>query len=149
MAWVKLSDDFSSHPKVVGLSANAFRALVDSYCYASRHLTDGVIVAAVVKRLASPRVRLELVEAGLWDELAGGIEIHDYLEYNPTADEVREKRDSHAEQMREWRAAKKRKRDASRDASRSPSRDGVVTSARTRTPKDPSPSSSSSREARA
>jgi len=118
VAWFRLSDDFSTHPKIIGLSDAAHRSLIASYCYAARHLTDGAIVNAAARVLAAPKVQRELVTAGLWDEVAGGFLIHDYLDYNPTGDEVREKKAAHADSMRRMRASKKAKRDYLRDVSR-------------------------------
>lgn len=131
MTWVKLSDDFATHPKVIGLSDVALRTLIESYCYAARHMTDGHLAVPVVAKLGTKRIRTELVDAGLWDTNGdGGVLIHDYLEYNPSRAEILAQKEAHAEQMREWRAAKKAKRDSardrSRDGSRSPSRDGGV-----------------------
>ncbi len=92
MTWVKLSDDFATHPKVIGLSDAALRALIESYCYAARHRTDGHVPAPVLKRIAPRRTKTELVDAGLWDTNGdGGTVIHDYLEYNPSRAELDEK----------------------------------------------------------
>ena len=85
MAWVKISDDFSTHPKILAISHAAQVALIDSYCYAARHRTDGHIPAAAISRIAPPKLRDELITGGLWDRNGdGGIVIHDYLEYNPS-----------------------------------------------------------------
>ena len=96
MTWVRLDDQFADHPKVVGLSAVAFRLHVRAICYAARHETDGVIPAAfVIKRAAT-----ELVGAGLWEENPAGYIIHDYLEYNPSAASLRAKRAAESERKR-------------------------------------------------
>lgn len=85
MTWVKLSDDFATHPKVIGLSDAGLRTLIESYCYAARHRTDGHLPIAVVTKISPKKTRDELVNAGLWDTNGdGGIVIHDYLEYNPS-----------------------------------------------------------------
>lgn len=95
MTWVRLDDQFADHPKIVGLSASAFRLHVTAICYAARQETDGVIpraAAFVVKRIAG-----ELVAAGLWDAHPRGYVVHDYLDYNPSASELLSKR--HAKRM--------------------------------------------------
>lgn len=92
MTWVRLDDQFADHPKVVGLSANAFRLHVTAICYAARQETDGVIPRGAAFVLAARRYLIELTGAGLWEDHPSGFLIHDYLEYNPSADEVRSKR---------------------------------------------------------
>lgn len=103
MTWVKIDDGFAEHPKVQSVSERAFKLHVTALCYCARNLTDGVldhravrVVAAIVDKPCNQAVR-DLVAAGLWDELGGdeGFVIRDYLEFNPSADEVkvlREKR---------------------------------------------------------
>jgi hypothetical protein len=74
VTWVKLSDDFASHPVVLGLSDGAFRLYVAGLCYCARHLTDGVIPVAVVPTLGVERHRqatAELLRVGRWVADAG------------------------------------------------------------------------------
>jgi len=68
-----------------------------SYC--NDHLTDGFIPREQVSRLitATPsralRLANALVTAGLWEDRgADGFQVHDYLDWNDSADEVRKKR---------------------------------------------------------
>lgn len=90
MAWVRMDDQFADHPKVVGLSDAAFRLHITGICYAARQETDGVIprAAAFVNRKRA----MELVGAGVWHEHTAGYLIHDFLDYNPSAASLREKR---------------------------------------------------------
>lgn len=92
MTWVRIDDQFADHPKVVGLSASAFRLHVTAICYAARQETDGVIPRGAAFVLAAKRHAKELVEAGLWEVHPSGFRVHDYLEYNPSAQSLREKR---------------------------------------------------------
>lgn len=103
--WVRLDDRFSDHPKVVGLSDKAFRVHVSALCYANRHRTNGVLSLGMQRALrATPKVASELVRAGIW-ELApqGGVRIHDYLEYQPTPEEIAA-HDQRREEIRRARA---------------------------------------------
>lgn len=91
MSWVRLDDGFAQHPKVAGLSDRAFRAHVEALCYCASYMTAGRIPAAAFRLTgATPRVRDELLSAGVWDELAGELHIHDWLIYNgrTTAEKV-------------------------------------------------------------
>jgi hypothetical protein len=91
VAWIKLDDGFTTHPKIVGLSDKAFRAYVDSLCYSGRHLTDGFVPVAALSA-ASKKARPELEAAGLWHPDDAGIRINDFLEYNRSREVVEEER---------------------------------------------------------
>lgn len=132
MTWVKHSDDFSSNPKVIGLSDKAYRLHFCALEYCSRHLTDGVVselalrsvgVTAGVLRPFS--VANSLVKAGLWKRHRKvSFRIHDYLEYNPTAEVVKAERKKAADRMRRVRAERAGVRSGERSgsSSRSPTR---------------------------
>lgn len=110
MTWVRLDDNMPDHPKVAGLSAVAFRVHVTGICYCARHLTDGFIPKGAVKTFATKRALSELVDARLWREsVAAGYEINDYLDYNPSKENVvteREARRDRAAKGGRARAAK-------------------------------------------
>lgn len=76
------------HGKIVGLSDKAFRVWVSGIAYASGMSTLGVLDASQQRLLgSSSRVKSELVDAGLWDELPGkAVSIHDWDEYNGKRD---------------------------------------------------------------
>jgi hypothetical protein len=90
--WVKLDDGLTLHPKMVGLSDAAFRAYVTGLVYAGRYLTDGVLSDAFVQTIATSDVRAELVVAGLWEESTDAVQIHDFLDFNPSRAEVEAER---------------------------------------------------------
>lgn len=99
MVWVKLDDRFPEHPKVAALDAESFRSHVEALCYCGRNSTDGFIPT----RMAGPNAE-KLVKARLWEPRDGGYLIHGFLEYNPSAEEVKSKREQAAERMRRVRA---------------------------------------------
>lgn len=87
--WIVLHDGMPDHPKVEDLSDRAFRTLVRLWCWCGRHLTDGHVTAAVWKKITTPTVRRELLEAGLVDAYRdGSFVMHDYLDWQRSADEV-------------------------------------------------------------
>ena len=104
MSWARFDDRAPHHRKVKRLSDAAFRLWFTSICHCAEYLTDGRIDAADVPEL--PKVPSgkkleeairELVSAGCWDVVEGGWEVHDYLDWNPTGDEARAKREARAE----------------------------------------------------
>ena len=117
MAWLKLDDGFPEHPRIDPLTARAFRLHITALCLVARKLTDGHITTkdAQVCRVragASPTNIDELVNAGLWQPNGNGWVIRDYLDYNPSAEQVKEDRQRAAERMRHVRAnVRKNKRE--------------------------------------
>jgi hypothetical protein len=108
MPWVRFDDQFPWHLKVSRLSDAAFRLHTSAVCWSSRHLTDGQIPHDGLRDVA-PRVRQpmkaadELVSVGLWRTEEAGWIIHDYLDYQPSAAEVRAKRKAATERKRQSR----------------------------------------------
>lgn len=115
MPFANIDDNFPEHPKIDGLSDAAFRLHVSGICFASRHLTDGLIPADRVPRLV-PRYRKaaanELVERGIWywHESIKSYEIHDYLDWNRSREHITSER----ERVRKMRSEAGRKGAAAR-----------------------------------
>lgn len=107
--WVKLDDQFFSHPKVIDLNKEAKLLYLAGLTYCGANLTDGLlsrsslrVVAALVD--VSPKLSQDLVEAGLWVEDEAGFRVHDFLKYNPAAARVKATRENTKERVEEWRA---------------------------------------------
>lgn len=87
-----LDDRSWCHPKVVGLSDRAFRVWVQSIAYSSGMLTRGHLTDAQQKLVgATPKIREELLGAGLWDLNGDGVVIHEWEEKNGRRDDRRER----------------------------------------------------------
>lgn len=110
MSWLKIDDGFVEHFRVDPLSDRAFRLHVAALCHCSRNLTDGHVSTKNVRVLrarsnnAGVKHVDELLEAGLWVQNGDGYVIRDYLDYNPSAEKVRQERSKAAERMRDVRA---------------------------------------------
>ena len=108
MGWVRLEDNFPDHPKVVKAGPLGKALYIDSLCWANRHLTDGFIPEEQVRPMLAlsqvdVRAISRLVKAGLWEEIEGGYQIHDYLAYQPSAAKARQARESAARRQDAWR----------------------------------------------
>src|SRR4051812_18430034 len=107
MPWVRLEDGFPEHPKIVRAGPAAAWLFVCSLAYANRNLTDGFIPSAIVPRLSELKgtdgLAKRLVEAGLWEAVDGGFQVHDYLTYQPSAAKLKEERDKTAARVEAWR----------------------------------------------
>ena len=88
--YIKLHDGMPDHPKIEPLSDRAFRALIELWCWCSRHLTDGHVTKAVWEKRTSPKVRRELMagEHPLVETTETGIFMHDYLDHQRSKAEV-------------------------------------------------------------
>jgi hypothetical protein len=116
MAWVRIDDQFTDHPKAAHAGPLGIAMQVAGLCYCNRYLTDGFIPLAIAPRLldftgiaeGEPHdvdtkqvngyamewmyVVERLEKAGMWEVVDGGWLIHDYLEYNPSREEMQAKR---------------------------------------------------------
>lgn len=107
MPWVRLDDEFAEHPKVTGVGPLAGMMQVAALCYCNRFLTDGFVPKGQVPKLVSfdgyafngvqvtwQGVLQDLLVAEMWSEVDGGYLVHDYLEYQPSRDEVMRSRNA-------------------------------------------------------
>jgi len=111
MTWVKLDDGFAESEKVEPLHDRAFRLHIIALCYCSRNLTDGRlspkaqnVCLAILGPGRNLRFVAELIDAGLWVRDGDDIHINDFLDYNPTSEQVKEERRKARERMRRLRA---------------------------------------------
>lgn len=88
MSWVRLEDNVMDHPKVIALSAFAFRVWLRAICHCNQHSTGGFVSDRILARIGcTARVRLELItpptgyEHGLFEATTGGLLVHDYATY--------------------------------------------------------------------
>lgn len=97
MAWSKLDDGFHEHPKIVGMSDKAFRLYVSSITYSGRHDLQGRLTRAhleVLFRLTGARQKHvdELLALGAFDQDGEDYRIHGFGKYNPTREDLSQKR---------------------------------------------------------
>jgi hypothetical protein len=122
MAWVKIDDAFSEHPKILRAGPIATVLYVRALCYCNRNLTDGFLPSAVVEMMSHDLEPIAggefqnfnigdlMVECGLWEVQPGGWRVHDYLDYNPSKKQVVASRKQHESASRKgglsrWQSA--------------------------------------------
>jgi hypothetical protein len=110
MAWVKLDDAFFRNPKVLAAGRDARDLYLAGLCFAGAQLTDGLIRTSAIRMLAAEAdidngqaAALRLIDVGLWISTDDGYQIKDYLDYNPTAEQVKARRAQTAERVEKWR----------------------------------------------
>jgi hypothetical protein len=97
MTWVKLDDQFPSHPKMVLAGGDAAWLHVCALCYCGQHLTDGKFPKAIVGRLenndaappAEPMESIESIRYRMTHGAAPQPEAVHIVVNVPTADEPR------------------------------------------------------------
>jgi uncharacterized phage protein (TIGR02220 family) len=112
MSWAKIDDLLPHHRKIMlaGRSAPAiFGIYVASICYCQRHLTDGHIsdksLALLLPMSGRPRADQikKLVALRLWDDRAGELWVHDYLDHNDNSKTIQARRNAQTARKRRQR----------------------------------------------
>lgn len=107
MAWVRIDDGFPDHPKALEAGPLACWLYVCGIAYSNRYLTDGFIPERQVSRLSECRkpfaLASVLVSVGLWERVENGYQIHDYLEYQNSAEKVRHEREQTRKRVERFR----------------------------------------------
>jgi hypothetical protein len=98
--WIRLDDNWASHPKVMRAGREAAWLWLHSLSYAHRARNDGLIpedelelIVPWDRKLRVNDCAEKLCQVGLWRRVEGGFEIHDFLVYNPSASEIRQRRE--------------------------------------------------------
>jgi len=92
MAWFRIDDNFHQHPKVMRAGNAAVGLWVRCGAYSSSYLTDGHVQTEVATAMGSRREVDALLAAKLWVPNGDGFVMPDYLDYNPSAEQVRAER---------------------------------------------------------
>lgn len=140
MSWARFDDQYPDHPKIVDVGPLGMALHTAATCYCARYLTDGFVPAAMMARLinldginivnngisnavTNAMLTDELTRAGLFDETTGGFFVHDYLDYNPPAAQVKAERERNKARQVAWKA--KRRKDTVSDGVNNTVSDGV------------------------
>lgn len=104
MPWFKLDDGFYDNPKVNRAGNCAVGLWVRAATWSAKHLTDGHIPASVMRGLGTVAQAAQLEAMRMVVLVDGEYIIPDWLDYNPSAEQVRAERKAARE-----RQAKKRR----------------------------------------
>lgn len=96
MSWFKVDDTLPMSPKVLQCSLGAIGLWTICGAWSCQQLTDGFVPTSLVEALrsneASASFASDLLRVGLWEEVEGGYQFHDWSDYQPSAREVKEER---------------------------------------------------------
>lgn len=98
MTWTRLDDGIFDHPKMLRAGDDAAHLYVRALVYCNRLLTDGRVhpeaLPVIFRHRAVRDLADRLVSVGAWEvHPDGGWTVHDFHHFNPTADDIRAKRD--------------------------------------------------------
>ena len=124
MPWIRIDDHFDEHPKLAKVGPLGWALWLAGLAYCNRNLTDGFIPWSTASTLVpwdypegdlptriyvgsdkmvseedavdGVRVIFLLVDAGIWDRVAGGYQVHDYEDYQPTKAQIMAEREAKA-----------------------------------------------------
>jgi len=108
MPWGRLDDGLYDHPKLDALGRSKLPAVglwTLSISWSNRRLTDGFVPADRIRALGGTKAIAEiLADVGMFDRVAGGYAIHDFLTFNDSAETVQARRNQAAERQRRHRS---------------------------------------------
>jgi hypothetical protein len=114
MPWFRLEDSFYLHPKVMKAGNGPVGLWIRCACWSAQQLTDGKIPMQVVRSMGTRAEIAAVSKAGLWLQVGDEVIIPDYLEFNPSAADVKLKRKLELEMRRN--GGRKRAENAARNA---------------------------------
>ena len=116
MTWARFDDGFPGHRKVRRLTDGAYRLHTTAICHCAHDLTDGLVTPEDIEDMPSIRQAekriIELIRRDLWSVVPDGWMIHDYLDYNPSREQVMAERESARERKETWKAKRRAERNA-------------------------------------
>lgn len=95
MTWFKVDDRLAHHPKVMQVGNAAMGLWVRAGSWCAAHLTDGHVPTDLLATFGGKRSDADrLVKAGLWIAEPDGWRFRDWLEYQPSAHDVKLAKDA-------------------------------------------------------
>ena len=98
LKWIRIDTQMFENPKLLYLKEDKkYRAIVvhlEGMAYSGRHALAGFIPKAALRIIGATATDAKhLTEAGLWDVAPGGWQVHDWNEYQLSADDMEKRRD--------------------------------------------------------
>ena len=103
MPWFRVEDSFHGHPKVTDAGNAAVGLWVRCGTYSAQWLTDGFVTIKIAKGYGNRREVEQLLASRLWVPADDGYLMPDFLDYNPSAQQVKLERKRAAERQRRKR----------------------------------------------
>lgn len=105
MPWFKVDDALAFHMKALSAGNPALGLWVRAGSWSMQQLSDGFVPASMVTALGGGHKDARaLTQAGLWHQVEGGFQFHDWDEYQPTRAEVEAEREATRERVKKHRS---------------------------------------------
>ena len=111
MAWVRIDDRAPLHEKILKAGPSAAWLWICCLAHCQRALSDGFVSSRMLGMIGVPdakrceRLADVLVGVGLLEQIDGGYQLHDYLQYQPSAAQVDQKKKKAAARVANWKVA--------------------------------------------
>lgn len=92
MPWFRVCDTACFHPKMTAAGNAALGLWTRAGAWSMQNLTEGHVPTRDARAMGSRAEIKRLVEVGLWDEVEGGYEFHEWDERQPTKEQIQGKR---------------------------------------------------------
>ena len=114
MVWFKADDQLSRSKKVLRIPRRyrmqSMGLWILAGTWSAGELTDGFVPSHMLDELGGTAAQAKrLVESGLWSEVAGGFLFNSWSDFQPSSNDVREKRARDAERKQKAREEKRRR----------------------------------------
>jgi hypothetical protein len=141
MPFGRLHEEAAGDSKLLALSDAAWRMWGMGLIYCQKNLTDGFIPAGAIFLWGVRAKRLHLVadelcaaqvpgKAALWSKAEGGYQVHDYLQWNDSKDEIVKMRADAKDRIARFRDRERQEREALEQRVRNAEQTGVTNGAR-------------------
>lgn len=111
MPWFRVDDTLPFNAKVTSAGNGAMGLWVRAGAWAMQQLSDGYIPTHAARSMGTKAEADRLVKAGLWVAVDGGYRFHQWLDRQPSREQVEADRAAAAERQRRAREAAKERRD--------------------------------------
>lgn len=118
MRYARIEENAMDHPKFIAINAAAWRLWCEGCTYCQKQLTDGFIPDSALRgfRYFTQGALKQLCEAlapgkgPLWHRVDGGVQVHDYFDWNEPREKVLASRKAAKDRLDKWKAEQAAKR---------------------------------------
>lgn len=101
MSFARFDDKLAFHPKVLAAGDEAFGLWVRLVTYCCAHHTDGFLTDEQLRAFPAKKTLIsKLLRVRLLDRSKGGVLVHDFLDWNPSAEQAKAKQTDLIEKRR-------------------------------------------------
>jgi hypothetical protein len=104
MVWFLVDDNLALHQKVNQAGNAAMGVWVRAGAWSAGNLTDGYIPSRIAHQIGTRSQIESLLKSGLWSRVTDGYQFHDWEDRQPTAEQVKQRREGARQRKAKQRA---------------------------------------------